>query len=74
MLASLLQNYWKMINHPRSYGGVRKCEFHIYTPKSHDYRLIPNRKFEGISVTELIEILHISGYFNEEQRGINEKT
>ncbi|KOP68486.1 hypothetical protein AMS62_27025 [Bacillus sp. FJAT-18019] len=68
MAASLEQNYKKMISVRRSYGELRKCEFHIHTPASHDYRLIDDKNYEFLSVDEIINYAYELSYFNESQK------
>lgn len=68
MGTSLLQNYKKLISGRRNYGELRKCEFHIHTPASHDYRLINNKEYRSLELEEIILFASELEYFNEEQR------
>lgn len=70
MSTSLPQNYRKLINVRRKYGKLRKCEFHIHTPASHDYRLIKNKEYQSITVEEIIHFAYNEKYYNEEQRDL----
>jgi Predicted metal-dependent phosphoesterases (PHP family) len=70
MGTTLQQNYRKLINVRRKYGELRKCEFHIHTPASHDYRLLNNREYQSINAEEIIHLAHEINYYNEEQKDI----
>ncbi|GJM72686.1 hypothetical protein HMSSN036_49020 [Paenibacillus macerans] len=69
MGTSLHQNYKKLINVRRKYGELRKFEFHIHTPASHDYRVMNNRLYYSMDVEEIIQLAYEINYYNEEQKG-----
>ncbi|MFE9278284.1 Spaf_1101 family AAA-like ATPase [Paenibacillus glucanolyticus] len=68
MANSLKQNYKKMMGVRRSYGELRKCEFHIHTPASHDYRLINDKEYQYLNIEEIILYASELNYFNEDQK------
>jgi predicted metal-dependent phosphoesterase TrpH len=58
----------KLIGGRRNYGELRKCEFHIHTPASHDYELIPGGDYSELEVSKIILFAYEIGYFNVEQK------
>ncbi|MEK4510809.1 Spaf_1101 family AAA-like ATPase [Paenibacillus sp. FSL K6-2524] len=68
MGTSLNQNYKNLINVRRKYGELRKFEFHIHTPASHDYRVMNKRIYHSMNVEEIIQLAYEVNYYNEEQK------
>lgn len=68
MATSLLKNYKMMRSIRTNYGELRKCEFHIHTPASHDYRLIFDKNYKILDVEEIVHFANEIGYYNDEQR------
>lgn len=50
----------------KRYGMLKKCEFHIHTPASHDYQLIKNQKYNDLTTKEVILYSKKVGYLNSE--------
>ncbi|MGP9043966.1 Spaf_1101 family AAA-like ATPase [Cytobacillus kochii] len=49
-----------------SYGRLHKCEFHIHTPASYDYRLITGKKFKSITLKDVLEIARDEEYLSDD--------
>lgn len=49
-----------------SYGRLHKCEFHIHTPASHDYRLTSGNLLKNMTLDEVLKIAENEGYLNPE--------
>ncbi|MBM7634408.1 Spaf_1101 family AAA-like ATPase [Geomicrobium sediminis] len=50
----------------RSYGTLKKCEFHFHTPASHDYSLIPGKLYTELSTIDIIDYALEINYISEE--------
>ncbi|MET3683856.1 ABC-type lipoprotein export system ATPase subunit [Alkalibacillus flavidus] len=70
-----LKKVYESINNTKiSYGHLIKTEFHIHTPASHDYELIPNKKYSDLSEKEVLQISVDKGLYSEEfLKGIEEQ-
>lgn len=49
-----------------SYGRLHKCEFHIHTPASYDYRLITGKIFKNLTLNDVLEIARNEEYLSDE--------
>ncbi|CCU56913.1 Spaf_1101 family AAA-like ATPase [Bacillus subtilis] len=49
-----------------SYGKLLKVEFHIHTPASHDYRLLPGKLFKNMKLTEVFDVALNEGLYSKE--------
>ncbi|MEH7159392.1 AAA family ATPase [Neobacillus drentensis] len=49
-----------------SYGRLHKCEFHIHTPASYDYRLSTGKKFKNMALNDVLEIARDEEYLSDE--------
>mgnify|MGYP001044130634 CR=1 FL=1 len=65
---NLRKIYDQIENSRIKYGDLKKCELHIHTPASHDYRLTKNSKKNYIDLTteEVINLAYETGYLTEE--------
>lgn len=68
MTISLLKAYHMLTESRQNYGDLKKCEFHIHTPASHDYRLIANKSYKQLTEKEIVEIAYEHGMFSIELR------
>lgn len=68
MTISLLRNYQKLTRSRSDYGDLKKCEFHIHTPASHDYRLIPNKLYKNLTEVDVVKVAYEMEMLTEEQR------
>ncbi|KIL43785.1 Spaf_1101 family AAA-like ATPase [Jeotgalibacillus campisalis] len=50
----------------QTYGVLKKCEFHFHTPASHDYELIPGKKYNELTISSIIKYSVLVGYLTEE--------
>ncbi|KGR74313.1 Spaf_1101 family AAA-like ATPase [Ureibacillus manganicus] len=49
-----------------TYGDLKKCEIHLHTPASHDYRLIAGESYDTLSIESILEYALMIGYLNKE--------
>ncbi len=49
----------------KKYGNLKKCEFHLHTPASHDYELIKDKNYSQLSIEEILEFSVEIGYLNK---------
>lgn len=71
METARLANIYKIIESSRvKYGTLKKCEFHIHTPASFDYRLIPGKKYSTLTINEVVDIALSQGYLDEDSKAI----
>ncbi|WP_338539542.1 hypothetical protein [Paenibacillus tundrae] len=68
MTIALQKAYHMLTESRQKYGDLKKCEFHIHTPASHDYRLVANRSYKHLSEKEIVEIAYEHGMFSQELR------
>ncbi|MCU6791910.1 hypothetical protein OB236_07205 [Paenibacillus sp. WQ 127069] len=69
MNGSILSKYYRQITQEtRRIGDLKKCEFHIHTPVSHDYQLIEGSLYKRLAEEEVINYAWEINYFNNEQR------
>lgn len=52
----LLEIYKKIEKVQKRYGDLKKCEIHLYTPSSYDYRLVPDKSFQQLTEKEVINV------------------
>ncbi|MFC5527846.1 Spaf_1101 family AAA-like ATPase [Cohnella yongneupensis] len=64
----LLKKYNDINKARNKYGEIIKCEFHLHTPASHDYRLEKDMKYVDLSDEEVINIAFNNGYINTIQK------
>ncbi len=64
----LLEIYKKIEKAQKRYGDLKKCEIHLHTPASYDYRLVPDKSFKQLTEKEVINIAKDYGYFTEIQQ------
>ena len=50
----------------KSYGKLLKVEFHIHTPASHDYRLLPGKLFKDMELDEVFDVSVKEGLYTKE--------
>ncbi|MCC9022106.1 Spaf_1101 family AAA-like ATPase [Bacillus nakamurai] len=50
----------------KSYGKLLKVEFHIHTPASHDYRLLPGKLFKDMELDEVFDVGINEGLYTKE--------
>jgi ABC-type lipoprotein export system ATPase subunit len=64
----MLNRIYNAIENPRrKYGHLIKCEFHLHTPASHDYNMISGKKYNQISLIELLQICEEYEYLSKYQ-------
>lgn len=62
-----LQRVYEIIKESRkTYGELKKCEFHIHTPASYDYQLIEGKLYKDLSFEEIIEFAVDMEYLSDE--------
>ncbi|MBT2681805.1 AAA family ATPase [Bacillus sp. ISL-35] len=49
-----------------SYGRLHKCEFHIHTPASHDYRLTSYSLFKEMTLDDVLKVAEDEEYLTSE--------
>jgi hypothetical protein len=59
-------------NSRKRYGTLKKCEFHLHTPASYDYKFFDYEKkrfilFKDLSTLEIIKIANQEGYLSNEK-------
>ncbi|WP_052442116.1 Spaf_1101 family AAA-like ATPase [Mesobacillus selenatarsenatis] len=58
-----------MINSKRkSYGELKKCEFHFHTPASYDYELIKGSNYHTLSLDEILNFSVLIGYLTNSNK------
>jgi hypothetical protein len=50
----------------KKYGKLKKSEVHFHTPASHDYRLIENREYKNLDISEIVHIGVKEQYISQE--------
>lgn len=58
--------YQKIRNQRVRYGTLKRCEFHIHTPASYDYKLYKNYLYKEMTEEEIINVALVTGYINDE--------
>lgn len=65
--SNILNTVYESVQNPKvSYGHLMKTELHIHTPASHDYELIPGKKYSDLSEEEVIECSMERGLYSRE--------
>ncbi|NUU54901.1 hypothetical protein HP548_12520 [Paenibacillus taichungensis] len=68
MTITLQEAYHMLTESRQNYGDLKKCEFHIHTPASHDYRLVAKKTYKQLSEKEIVEIAYDHGMFSQDLR------
>lgn len=69
-LRTLEYVYRKIQDGRKKHGNLKKCEFHLHTPASHDYRLIENKSYNDLTTLEVIEFAVEQGYITPELKNL----
>ncbi|AVR00340.1 hypothetical protein OBCHQ24_15455 [Oceanobacillus iheyensis] len=56
--------YESVQHHKKSYGHLLKTEFHIHTPASYDYQLIPEKNYRDMKEEDVIQVSLDRGLYN----------
>ena len=67
-LSYLNEVYTVIKNQRKKYDELKKCEFHLHTPASHDYRLFKDKNYKFLIEEEILEIAVEIGYLSEEAK------
>lgn len=67
-LSYLDEVYSVIKNQRKKYGELKKCEFHLHTPASYDYRLSKDKNYKLLIEEEILELAVEIGYLSEEAR------
>ncbi|MGG2196567.1 Spaf_1101 family AAA-like ATPase [Paenibacillus sp.] len=67
MFDILLMKYKQINRERKKFGDLLKCEFHIHTPASYDYKLVPGKEYKNLTSIDVVHIANQLGYFDEEQ-------
>ncbi|MFN2745237.1 Spaf_1101 family AAA-like ATPase [Bacillus sp. z60-18] len=64
-----INNVYQQIKNQRArYGTLKRCEFHIHTPASYDYKMYKNLLYEEMTAEQIINVALEVGYINTEIR------
>ena len=71
MVDENLKRVYEIIeNSRRKYGYLRKCEFHLHTPASYDYKLTGDKLYSELTISEILEFAEKTGYLKDETKKI----
>lgn len=65
----LLTHVYELMEKSRKdYGSLKKGEFHLHTPASHDYRITNGTTYKNVSLEAVIEKAVTEGYLTQEAK------
>lgn len=66
VVPSIREIYEQINVQKQKYGKFKKCELHLHTPASYDYRLFAEKEYQTLTISDIYEQCLSSGFLNKE--------